>query len=816
MARNYLINIIISVFCFLIFIFIGLASPIESGDFMCGDVNGSGGINILDVTYLINYLYKGGPAPEFPEAADVNMSGSINILDISYIINYLYKGGPEPVCEDPGPGPDELPETFDLRDVDGENYVTSVKLQRGGTCWAFGTMGSVESNLLMTGAWAAAGETGEPDLAEYHLDWWNGFNDYWNPEVDSIAYVLVHNGGDFQMSSAYFSRGDGAVRDIDGQSYSEPPDHYNDTFHYFYVRDIEWYSSMMWSEDSANIELIKEKLMEYGGIGTCLNSDYINNDYICYVPYSEDAWGNHVVTIVGWDDNKVTPAPEPGAWLCKNSWGGTWGIDGYFWTSYYDKICGREPTLGAVSFHNVVPLIYDSIYAHDIHGWYGPMEHTYEAFNVFTTDKNELLMAVNIVTLEDSVDYTVTIYDTFDGSTLSDELTSFSGWIEFKGFHTIDLPTPLELSHDNDFYIHVYLSNGIMAYDYSTYVENMPGADGGVFIESKSKPKQSYYKNQRGWNDLYNFDQTANFCIKGLVCFRSLKVYSEDSLIFEGPQGGPIDPTGYTIKFTHRYNNPINFVIDPVPGYDWLVLTGDISGSLAPGDTGEVTVTIDESMTAIMTQGQYNGILGIRNLDYPEDDVELELKLKLGTASLQEEWLLDSDPGWTCEGDWAFGSPTGGGGYFGFGTDPVGGYTGDNVYGYNIDGNYPLSLPETHLTSEPIDCSKLFNVRFNFQKWLAVDGFGIGHVKASNDGINWHTLWTGYEGVYPSWEEMDIDISHIADFQPTVYLRWTMVVIGNPLYTFGGWSLDDIKIIAVYDSTMTSPPVSDNTVTTSK
>ncbi|PKK82170.1 MAG: hypothetical protein CVT49_15085 [candidate division Zixibacteria bacterium HGW-Zixibacteria-1] len=30
----------------------------------CGDVNNSGSINILDVTYLINYIYKGGPAPD--------------------------------------------------------------------------------------------------------------------------------------------------------------------------------------------------------------------------------------------------------------------------------------------------------------------------------------------------------------------------------------------------------------------------------------------------------------------------------------------------------------------------------------------------------------------------------------------------------------------------------------------------------------------------------------------------------------------------------------------------------------------------------
>ncbi|HDL03380.1 MAG TPA: hypothetical protein ENH25_04525, partial [candidate division Zixibacteria bacterium] len=70
----------------------------DACEFMCGDVNGSGTINILDVTSIINYLYKGGPAPVPPQSADVNKSGSINILDVTHIINYLYKGGPPPDC----------------------------------------------------------------------------------------------------------------------------------------------------------------------------------------------------------------------------------------------------------------------------------------------------------------------------------------------------------------------------------------------------------------------------------------------------------------------------------------------------------------------------------------------------------------------------------------------------------------------------------------------------------------------------------------------------------------------------------------------
>lgn len=61
-----------------------------------GDVNGDGGITLVDVVYLINYLFKGGPEPQPWESGDVNCDGDVSISDAVYLINYLFKSGPPP------------------------------------------------------------------------------------------------------------------------------------------------------------------------------------------------------------------------------------------------------------------------------------------------------------------------------------------------------------------------------------------------------------------------------------------------------------------------------------------------------------------------------------------------------------------------------------------------------------------------------------------------------------------------------------------------------------------------------------------------
>jgi len=67
-------------------------------EYIAGDANGDGLIDVGDVVYLINYLYRAGEAPQPLWTADNNCDGLVNLGDLVYLINYLFKAGPPPGC----------------------------------------------------------------------------------------------------------------------------------------------------------------------------------------------------------------------------------------------------------------------------------------------------------------------------------------------------------------------------------------------------------------------------------------------------------------------------------------------------------------------------------------------------------------------------------------------------------------------------------------------------------------------------------------------------------------------------------------------
>jgi C1A family cysteine protease len=508
-----------------------------------------------------------------------------------------------------------IPTTFDLRNANGSNFVTTVKMQQGGTCWTHGALASIEGNMMITNAWTQSGEQGEPALAEYHLDWWNGFNQHNNDDFVSVTGngLVVHNGGDYRVTAAYLSRGEGAVREIDAPNFNTAPLRFDSNYHYFYPRIIEWYNIGLNLE---RINTVKKTVMNQGVVGTCMCVGFWENGNIHYQPQNSTIEPNHAVAIVGWNDTIHTSAPGLGAWLVKNSWGTSWGDAGYFWISYYDKHCGQEPQMGAVSFQEVEPMQYNHIFYHDYHGWRDELSNCNEAFNVFVNSSDfKSMEAISFYNAADSVNFTAIVFGEYSNGILKDTLSFLNGFINHAGFHTFNLDSAVALLPGDSFFLYLSLSNGGQPYDRSSEVPVLLGASAvsGPIIISKSDFYESFYKiNGGNWLDLHTFDTTANFCMKALT--NPLL-----PLTAESPKGdyhicNSAKTSTYTIPST-KYTTSYNWAL--TPSNAGVLTSTDTVAEIkwASGFSGSANLTV----TPINSHGAGNqGIASINYYNTPQ------------------------------------------------------------------------------------------------------------------------------------------------------------------------------------------------------
>jgi parallel beta-helix repeat protein len=239
------------------------------------------------------------------------------------------------------------------------------------------------------------------------------------------------------------------------------------------------------------------------------------------------------------------------------------------------------------------------------------------------------------------------------------------------------------------------------------------------------------------------------------------------------------------------------YIFQPTLHKKWQYLVDAATGRIV----SKSDVIVHQNITGTV-QGEYKPeFAGDSNCVavFPHEDI-----IAQGPEFVIASWNFDSDPGWTTEGQWAFGQPAGDGSFC---RDPSSGYTGSNVYGYNLDGDYQDDMPVYYLTTSAIDCSAYENVHLRFMRWLGVESsyFDNASIEISNDGANWTTVWSNSADAIcdGQWVSVTYDISTVADLQRAVYIRWAM---GPTDYSvvYAGWNIDDVEIISILGGTNTT------------
>ena len=354
-----------------------------------------------------------------------------------------------------------IPSSYNLNAL---GKVSSVRDQGSTqTCWAHAALAAAESSIIMKGL---SGRT--IDLSESHLVWFSeGQNTsasdplYGDPAVVSNCYDL---GGSDPVALGALSSWMGAAAqssypDIESRPAIAESKRYDSIYH---LR-----SSVTFAPSDRTA--IKGYLMENGAMTLSYHADDDKttvNHYKTTSSYTsfyqnEETKPNHAVTIVGWDDNfsksnfVVTP-PGNGAWLIKNSWGTSFGMNGYFYLSYYD------PSIRDIySYEMEKTGNYSKVYQHSMvpYSRISPNSGYITGANVFTASGSDPLAAVSFYTSEASVPYTIYIYSGVSSTNpMSGKLLlTQTGTATYAGYHTVDLSKTVSIPSGTKFSICVAL-----------------------------------------------------------------------------------------------------------------------------------------------------------------------------------------------------------------------------------------------------------------------------------------------------------------------------------------------------------------------
>ena len=406
-----------------------------------------------------------------------------------------------------------LPAKYDLRDyidIEIKNQMET------GQCWAFSANSSVETTL------AKQGET--LNFSERHLEFSTASN-YIDGENEYALNRKIDDGGYNVTAYTYYTRGSGPVLEEDMpfenntneiKVYELP---INNAIKK--VDNIIYFPSIYKEKDEENnikyvdgdyeeyteaevLEIrnqIKEHIMTYGAVSIFIDSP----NFLEISSNKNSKYTNHVVTVVGWDDNysKENFEIEPnndGAYIVLNSWGEEFGDNGYYYISYEDSLV----EVAVIGEKGISDIKYDNLYQYDISEMWNALEYKYAA-NVFDAKGDETLEEIMIGATDDQ---TCNIYLSDSRLDLGNATLIASDVKLHPGFTTISLENEIELNMEDSFAIVVEITSEEI---YGVGIED----NGRGFSNAKSNPNESFVSDDGvNWEDIYDENDMKNLSIK--------------------------------------------------------------------------------------------------------------------------------------------------------------------------------------------------------------------------------------------------------------------------------------------------------------
>ena len=390
-----------------------------------------------------------------------------------------------------------LPDAYDMRDY---GRVSPVRDQGNqGTCWAFASLGALETITL---------PQEEMVYSVDHMSLNNGFS------------LDLSEGGEHTMSIAYMAAWRGPVLEED--------DPYGDGETDESLAAVKHLKEAIIINERDDNK-IKSAIYKYGGVETSIYlempygesySVYYNPDTASYY-YDGYEEPNHDLVIVGWNDNypKENFALKPssnGAYICKNSWGESFGDGGYFYISYEDvNICQKSIVYTSLDDADD----YDNIYQTDELGWVGQMGYSDESAyfaNVYEAKGKETLKAVSFYATGPNTKFSVFVVTDYE------EMNSLNrgrkevgkGETRYAGYYTVDLNQDIQLEPGQKYAIIMSITT--------------PGSERPIAIECDAGERTANLDltDGEGYMSLYgeiwqnSEEKEANICLKAFTVDR--------------------------------------------------------------------------------------------------------------------------------------------------------------------------------------------------------------------------------------------------------------------------------------------------------